>query len=219
MGNIVKINYDIESVFDEFGRFPLECTIMLFDILEWKSNILIKNQYVAKDKRSVKKIIENEKNIYYEYPSFPEGNYCIWIKDNIQNDELIEVLSLQGIYMCCIQPTKLFDWNSFQSKNKKDESCLFLDNQASFICEIIDQDRVISLYFNNDYYPIQFIKDILCQWENRMKSALPLSNMNKIATKDFKSKDGRIEKNIELYFDRLDEGRSSLLKNLIKIFI
>ena len=40
MGNIVKINYDIESVFDEFGRFPLECTIMLFDILECKRQAL-----------------------------------------------------------------------------------------------------------------------------------------------------------------------------------
>ena len=201
MGNIIEIEYDIESTFDKDGIFPLVCTNMLFDVLKWNSNVLIKNQCVAKEKKTtVERILKNQKNIFYEHSFFPEGNYCLWIKDCLESGELSEVLNLQGIYMCCIQPTKVFDWNIFQNKWKSDEIYLFADNQASFVCKIIDMDRVLNLYFNEDYYSLHFVDNILYLWEVRIKSAFPLLDMKKTVFKNLKGKKGNSKTRVELYF-------------------
>ena len=36
----IEFHYEIEADFDETGDFPLMCTILLFDLLNFKSNIL-----------------------------------------------------------------------------------------------------------------------------------------------------------------------------------
>ena len=201
MGNFFEIEYDIESTFDEYGNFPIACAIMLFDILGWRSNVLIKNQYVAKEKNFiVQHVLENKRNILYEHSFFPEGNYCLWIKDCLQTNELSKVLDLQGIYMCCIQPTEMFNWSNFQTKWKNDEIYLFPDNEASFVCKIIDMDRVLDLYFNEDYYSVNFIDNVLSLWESRIKSTLPLSHMNRQVSKNLKGKNGNSKTRVELYF-------------------
>lgn len=58
-----EIDYEIEAVFDEQGDFPLQCAAILFDLLKFNRNIVIKNQYSKKAEKTnvISKYIENYK--------------------------------------------------------------------------------------------------------------------------------------------------------------
>lgn len=173
MNSFFEIDYEIEATLDEYGDFPLYCATLLFDLLNIKSNIVIKNQHTIKaEKKSViQQYTENKQNYYYEWPRSPDGNYCIWIKEKfLSNHKLIDLLKLQGIYLSYIVPNETFDWNKFLVEWKKDNINLLSSNQASFICNVIDMDRTLNLIFNISEFPREEIIGLLNKWERAIES-------------------------------------------------
>lgn len=111
-----EIDYEIEAVFDEQGDFPLQCAALLFDLLKFDRNVIIKNQYAIKAEKAsaISKYIKNGHNCFYEWPESPLGNYCIWIKESfLTNQKLVDLLRLQGTFLSYIVPSDSFDWKEF----------------------------------------------------------------------------------------------------------
>ena len=77
-----EIDYEIEAPFDMQGEFPLQCAALLFDLLDFNRNIVIKNQYSIKAEKAnvIAKYAVNDQNYFFEWHRHPEGNYCMWIK-------------------------------------------------------------------------------------------------------------------------------------------
>lgn len=168
MNSFFEIDYEIEAVYDEYGDFPLQCAILLFDLLGIKENIVIKNQHSIKVERTkaIKKYIENKENCFYEWPKSPKGNYCIWIKQSLStNQKLMSILELQGIYLSYIVPNYTFDWDNFLRRWKEDEKNLLLSGQALFICNVIDEDRTLNINFNTTVFSMERIMSVLTKWE------------------------------------------------------
>lgn len=168
MNSFFEIDYEIEAVFDEYGDFPLECAILLFDLLSINGNIVIKNRYSIKEEKTevIKKYTENIENCFYECPKDPEANYCVWIKQNFStNQQLINILKLQGIYLSYIVPNDSFNWESFLRNWNEDEKSLLLSNQASFVCNVIDMDRTLNVSFNTAVFSMVRITSIITEWE------------------------------------------------------
>lgn len=63
-----EIDYEIEAVFDEQGDFPLQCAALLFDLLKFDRNVIIKNRYAIKAEKAsvISKYIKNGHNCFYE---------------------------------------------------------------------------------------------------------------------------------------------------------
>lgn len=186
-----EIDYEIEAAFDEYGDFPLQCAALLFDLLNFNSNIIIKNQYSIKPERA-KALSQylGKQNCFYEDPKTPEGNYCIWIKQNFQtNQELIRIFKLQGIYLTYIVPNKSFDWEGFLKNWKKDERYLLLSGQSSFICNVIDMDRILNLNFNTAVFSEEKIIHIMNEWEKAITNTAGSSKVRKTVEK-MRSKHG-----------------------------
>ena len=167
-----EIDYEFEAAFDEWGDFPLQCAALLFDLLKFNRNIVIRNQYSIKAEKAnvLCKYIKNDKNRLYEDPASPEANYCLWIKEPFStNRELMDIFRLQGTYLSYIVPSNSFDLKEFLEKWKKDEKYLLLSGQASFICNVVDMDRVLNINFNTAVFPKEDIRRILCEWEKAIR--------------------------------------------------
>ena len=80
----------------------------------------------------------------------------------------MEVLKLQCIYLSYIAVTDSFDWKSFIEKWKEDEVHLFLSGQASFICNVIDEERTLNLNFNTAILSEGQIMNIIAKWEQEI---------------------------------------------------
>lgn len=162
-----EINYEIEAIFDEYGEFPLHCATLLFDLLNINGNVVIKNQYSIKPEKSkvVTQYIGNQ-TYFYEWPKRPEGNYCVWLKQSFQtNQEILNILKLQGTYLTYIVPTESFDWENFLENWEKDERYLLFSGQSSFICNVIDMERTLNINFDTTVYSAEKIMDIIREWE------------------------------------------------------
>lgn len=173
MNSFFEIDYEIEAKCDEYGDFPLQCAALLFDLLDIRENVVIKNQYSIKTEKAkvIEKYIENKENSFYECSLSPEGNYCIWLKQSFStNQELVNILKLQGIYLSYIVPNDSFDWEDFLKHWKNDEKDLLLSGQAMFICNVIDEDRTLNINFNADYFSTEKITNITAEWEKSIKS-------------------------------------------------
>ena len=167
-GVFYETDYEIAAACDECGDFPLKCAAMLFDLLEIKGNVIIKNQHVKRPEKeeALAPYVKNKENRYFASPKHPESDYCIWIKQPFSaNQTLMPILSLQGIDLSYIVPMDSFDWNGFLENWKQDERELLLSGQAAFICNIIDADRTLNLGFNPAFFSEEKITDVLCQWE------------------------------------------------------
>ena len=167
-----EYDYEFEAAFDEWGDFPLQCAALLFDLLKFNRNIVIRNQYSIKAEKAnvLCKYIKNDKNRLYEDPASPEANYCLWIKEPFStNRELMDIFRLQGTYLSYIVPSNSFDLKEFLEKWKKDEKYLLLSGQASFICNVVDMDRVLNINFNTAVFPKEDIRRILCEWEKTIR--------------------------------------------------
>ncbi len=197
-----EIDYEIEAVFDEYGDFPLQCAALLFDLLKFNRNIIIKNQYTIKAEKTnvISKYIENDQNYFYEWPKCPKGDYCVWIKDSFStNQELIDILRLQGIYLSYIVPSASFNWKEFLESWKKDERYLLLSGQSSFICNVIDMDRTLNINFNTTVFSTEEIIRILSEWEKAINHIAKPSRMRRTKTQ-MRSKQGNIYQ-VRLCFD------------------
>lgn len=173
-GKLLEFDYVIEASCDWDGDFPLQCATMLFDLLEINDGIVIKNQYAIRQEKAevLKPYIEDPKNCYYAWPENPEGDYCIWVKQPLDsNATLLPVLKLQGIYLSCIVPTNTFVWEDFCRDRKADERKLILTDQAAFVCNIVDEDRVLNLGFNTALFSEKKIADVLRRWEQMIVHA------------------------------------------------
>ena len=163
-----QVDYEIEARCDWDGDFPLQCAAALFASLNLNSNIIIKKRYTLRNNESevIRKYIDNDLNRFYRYSKHPDVDYCLWIKQQIlTQQELIELLKLQGIYLSCIVPNDTFDWEDFLDKWEKDERYLLLSGQASFICNILDEDRRLNIGFNTVVYSMDKISNVLSAWE------------------------------------------------------
>lgn len=163
-----QIDYEIEAKCDMIGDFPVQCAALLFELLSLNSNIIIKKRYTLRNNESevIRKYIDNDLNRFYRYSKHPDVDYCLWIKQQIlTQQELIELLKLQGIYLSCIVPNDTFDWEDFLDKWEKDERYLLLSGQASFICNILDEDRRLNIGFNTVVYSMDKISNVLSAWE------------------------------------------------------
>ena len=94
----------------------------------------------------------------------------MWIKEPFStNRELMDIFRLQGTYLSYIVPSNSFDLKEFLEKWKKDEKYLLLSGQASFICNVVDMDRVLNINFNTAVFPKEDIRRILCEWEKTIR--------------------------------------------------
>ena len=182
MSNFIEINYEIEAVCDEYGEFPLQCATLLFDLLGFNSDIIIKNKKTIKpEKTNIIQPFKNDNNVYYELPQSPEGDYCLWIKEKLlSNKQIVDILNLQGIYLSYIVPNDFFNWDIFLKKWKEDVGYLLESNQATFICNIIDMDRVLSLNFNTNSYSEEFIWSLIDKWEKMILDVASTSVVKRI---------------------------------------
>lgn len=183
MNTFFEIDYEIEASCDEYGNFPLYCATLLFDLLNFNGNIVIKNRYVGKaEKAGVIQQYNNRRNCYYEWHKFPEGNYCIWIKDSYtSNESLIDILKLQGTYLSYIVPTDSFNWEDFLKNWQKNEAYLLLSGQASFICNVIDMDRTLNLNFSVAVFSKEKILDVTTKWEKEICHLARFKQMRRTA--------------------------------------
>lgn len=163
-----EIDYEIEAVFDKNGDFPLKCAALLFDLLKFHENIVIKNRYVAKKEAQsvLLKHIQSDQNDFYAWPEFPKGDYCLWIKSGFSsNQELMDILRLQGMYLSYIVPSDSFEWDAFLKNWREDERYLLSAGQAPFVCNVIDMDRKLNINFSTALFSTETIMTILNKWE------------------------------------------------------
>lgn len=187
-----EIDYEIEAVFDEQGDFPLQCAAILFDLLKFNRNIVIKNQYSIKAEKTnvISKYIENDQNYFYEWPKSPKGNYCVWIKESfLTNHEIIDILRLQGTFLSYIVPSESFDWKEFLENWKEDEKYLLLSGQSSFICNVIDMDRTLNINFNTAVFSTEEIISIISEWQKAINHIAVSSQVRRTETQ-MRSKHG-----------------------------
>ncbi len=176
MAQYFEYEYEIEAACDFDGDFPLFCAALLFDSLALNSSFIIKKRFTTKDEEHaiLKKYISDSRNTFYNYKrrKSPIGDYCLWVKSwRLSIQDLVEILSIQGIYLSYIVPTASFDWKSFVADWESDEAQLVASSSASFVCNIIDMDRTLNLVFHPDFFPENRIETILDHWERAIVSA------------------------------------------------
>lgn len=172
MSALYEIDYVLESPRDWVGEFPLQCAALLFDMLGVYSNVVIRNKYAIKKEKAeiISKYVDNTKNLLCECPKCPEGNYAIWLKHGfVTNQEIIDILGLQGTYLSYIVPSDSFNWEKFSANWKDDEHCLILSGEAVFVCNIVDMERTLNINFNTENFPIKRITTIISKWEQKIK--------------------------------------------------
>lgn len=163
-----QVDYEIEARCDWDGDFPLQCAAALFASLNLNSNVILKKRYTLRSKETevIAKYIEDRQNRFYRHSKRPDANYCLWIKHGVlSQQELLDLLRLQGIHLSYIVPTGAFDWEDFLDKWGKDERYLLLSGQASFICNILDEDRHLNIGFNTVVFSMDKISNVLSAWE------------------------------------------------------
>lgn len=194
MNTIYEIDYEIESIYDLDGDFPLECAAVLFELLNIKTNFIIKNRSAVRKEKDkiISKYINNNQNIFYELEKYPKVNFSLWIKeDNLTNNDIIDILKLQVTDLSFIVPNNLFDWNRFLTNWKKDVDYLVSSDEATFACNIIDMDRTINMIFNTSVYSMETINKILVEWENAMMS---MAQSSKVKRTEYIMKEKRKKK-------------------------
>lgn len=177
MKNGFEISFYVELEVDEYTLedeeiASLQFVCYLFDIMNCKSNVIIKNLFNEEndDIRSMlKKYVNNSHNLLYEslYECHRKKyfNYALWIKETFaSNLKIMDLLLTQILDLSYIVPKENFDIDKFVKLWKKDEKYLIEENEASFMCNITDLDRYLILHFNLVDYNEEKISDILKLW-------------------------------------------------------
>ena len=163
----IEFHYEIEADFDETGDFPLMCTILLFDLLNFKSNILFRNQYAqSSDNPVVKKYVEKEQNIFIKHSP---SQYCIWMREAFPTPlDMLEVLKLQGMQLSCFVPASESRVPPIDRLWTAETRDLILTGDFVFACDITDEDRALTFWFNPKVFNEYDIHSILSHWEHRI---------------------------------------------------
>lgn len=169
----IEFHYEIEADFDETGDFPLMCTILLFDLLNFKSNILFRNQYAqSSDNPVVKKYVEKEQNIFIKHSP---SQYCIWMREAFPTPlDMLEVLKLQGMQLSCFVPSSESRVPPIDRLWTAETRDLILTGDFVFACDITDEDRALTFWFNPKVFNEYDIHSILSHWEHRIVQDLNL---------------------------------------------
>ena len=163
-----QIAYEIEARRDWDGTLPLQCAASLFASLHLNSDLVIKRRYTWRSNESevIRKYIKDGCDLFYRHPKRTEADLCLWIKQRVLTQrELIDLLGLQGIYLSYIVPTDAFVWEDFLDKWESDAVHLLLSGQASFICDICDEDRRLDITFNTAVFSMEETANALSAWE------------------------------------------------------
>ena len=196
----IEFCYEIESDFDETGDFPLLCTTLLFDLLGIKSNILFRNQYAqSSDNPVLRRYAEKEENVYIEYSA---SQYLLWIREAFPtNLDMLEILKLQGMQLSCLVPISESRVPSIELLQTTETRDLFLNGDFTFACDITDEDRNLTLWFNPEIFKEDDIHSTLFQWEQRIVQYYhPVVMNRKALSKQF----------IQLSFNRSEKSNKYL---------
>ena len=196
----IEFCYEIESDFDETGDFPLMCTTLLFDLLGIKSNILFRNQYAqSSDNPVLRRYAEKEENVYIEYSA---SQYLLWIREAFPtNLDMLEILKLQGMQLSCLVPISESRVPSIELLRMTETRDLFLNGDFTFACDITDEDRNLTLWFNPEIFKEDDIHSTLFQWEQRIVQYYhPVVMNRKALSKQF----------IQLSFNRSEKSNKYL---------
>lgn len=196
----IEFCYEIESDFDETGDFPLMCTTLLFDLLGIKSNILFRNQYAqSSDNPVLRRYAEKEENVYIEYSA---SQYLLWIREAFPtNLDMLEILKLQGMQLSCLVPISESRVPSIELLQTTETRELFLNGDFTFACDITDEDRNLTLWFNPEIFKEDDIHSTLFQWEQRIVQYYhPVVMNRKALSKQF----------IQLSFNRSEKSNKYL---------
>ena len=196
----IEFCYEIESDFDETGDFPLMCTTLLFDLLGIKSNILFRNQYAqSSDNPVLRRYAEKEENVYIEYSA---SQYLLWIREAFPtNLDMLEILKLQGMQLSCLVPISESRVPSIELLRTTETRDLFLNGDFTFACDITDEDRNLTLWFNPEIFKEDDIHSTLSQWEQRIVQYYhPVAMKRKALSKQF----------IQLSFNRSEKSNKYL---------
>ena len=196
----IEFCYEIESDFDETGDFPLMCTTLLFDLLGIKSNILFRNQYAqSSDNPVLRRYAKKEENVYIEYSA---SQYLLWIREAFPtNLDMLEILKLQGMQLSCLVPISESRVPSIELLQTTETRDLFLNGDFTFACDITDEDRNLTLWFNPEIFKEDDIHSTLFQWEQRIVQYYhPVVMNRKALSKQF----------IQLSFNRSEKSNKYL---------
>lgn len=196
----IEFCYEIESDFDETGDFPLMCTTLLFDLLGIKSNILFRNQYAqSSDNPVLRRYAEKEENVYIEYSA---SQYLLWIREAFPtNLDMLEILKLQGMQLSCLVQISESRVPSIELLRTTETRDLFLNGDFTFACDITDEDRNLTLWFNPEIFKEDDIHSTLFQWEQRIVQYYhPVTMKRKALSKQF----------IQLSFNRSEKSNKYL---------
>ena len=196
----IEFCYEIESDFDETGDFPLMCTTLLFDLLDIKSNILFRNQYAqSSDNPVLRRYAKKEENVYIEYSA---SQYLLWIREAFPtNLDMLEILKLQGMQLSCLVPISESRVPSIELLRTTETRDLFLNGDFTFACDITDEDRNLTLWFNPEIFKEDDIHSTLFQWEQRIVQYYhPVAMKRKALSKQF----------IQLSFNRSEKSNKYL---------
>ncbi len=196
----IEFCYEIESDFDETGDFPLMCTTLLFDLLGIKSNILFRNQYAqSSDNPVLRRYAKKEENVYIEYSA---SQYLLWIREAFPtNLDMLEILKLQGMQLSCLVPISESRVPSIELLRTTETRDLFLNGDFTFACDITDEDRNLTLWFNPEIFKEDDIHSTLFQWEQRIVQYYhPVAMKRKALSKQF----------IQLSFNRSEKSNKYL---------
>lgn len=196
----IEFYYEIESDLDETGDFPLMCTTLLFDLLGIKSNILFRNQYAqSSDNPVLRRYAEKEKNIYIEYSA---SQYFLWIREAFPtNLDMFEVLKLQGMQLSCFVPISESRVPPIELLRTTETRDLFLNGDFAFACDITDEDKNLTLWFNPEIFKEDDIHSTLSQWEQKIVQYYhPVAMKRKALSKQF----------IQLSFNRSEKSNKYL---------
>ena len=192
----IEFCYEIESDFDETGDFPLMCTTLLFDLLGIKSNILFRNQYAqSSDNPVLRRYAKKEENVYIEYSA---SQYLLWIREAFPTNLDIK---LQGMQLSCLVPISESRVPSIELLRTTETRDLFLNGDFTFACDITDEDRNLTLWFNPEIFKEDDIHSTLFQWEQRIVQYYhPVAMKRKALSKQF----------IQLSFNRSEKSNKYL---------
>ncbi len=167
----IKVTYDIVAYYDMDGDFPLRCAAMLFDLLGFRENVIVRNKYVVRKERDdvIQHYMAEKRNLFFERPGHADSDYCVWIKERLaSNLELMELLNLQAIDLHYIVPTASFNEADIEELWTTDIPTLLQTGKASFVCNIVDQDRELELFFDPDVIPESSRTNALTAWEQQI---------------------------------------------------
>ena len=164
---VTEFYYEIESDADT-DAFTLMCVALLLDLLGFKNNVVIRNQYARHDDSNhiINRYAQSKNNVYVKRSS---SEYRLWIRDEFSsNFDLLDLFELQGMQLSYLVPSDKFASSCMDSHWPAETRDLLMTDSFSFACDVMDEDQNLSIAFNSKEYGPHQIRSVLSEWERRM---------------------------------------------------